>query len=233
MTLPCKFRRLCLSLALTFCVGCADGPFGLAKYNPMLRDEWKKDEEFGVTNHQKIEELAALQKQAPQLSPDDQQRLSQELADLIRKENNVPLCIAAVRTLSAFPTQASLDGLKFAATHSDPDVRAAACEGWRRKGGAEAVAALAEVLGSDTDLDVRMVAARDLEAFPAPGAIQALGMALDDTDPALQHRAVRSLKVVTGKNFGDSVPAWREYVRDGNPQPAAEQSIAQRLRNLF
>ena len=233
MTLSYKFRRLWLGLSLTFCIGCADGPFGLARYNPMLRDEWKKDEEFGVTNHQKIEELAALQKQAPQLSTDEQQRLSQQLVELIRTENNAPLCIAAVRTLSAFSTQASLDGLKYATTHSDSDVRAAACEGWRRKGGPDAVLALAEVLGSDTDLDVRMVAARDLEAFPDPAAIKSLGVALDDTDPALQHRAVQSLKSVTGKNFGDSVPAWREYVRDGNPQPAAEQSIAQRLRNLF
>lgn len=229
----CKFRRLWLGPLLTLCVGCADGPFGLARFNPMLRDEWKKDEEFGVTNHQKIEELIALQQQASQISPAEQQRLSQELADLIRRENNVPLCVAAVRTLSEFPTSASLEGLKYATTHSDPDVRAAACEGWRRKGGPDAVLALAEVLGSDTDVDVRIVAARDLEAFRHPAAINALGLALDDTDPALQHRAVQSLKTVTGRNFGDSVPAWREYVRDGNPQPAAEQSIAQRLRNLF
>ena len=40
-----KFRRLWLGPLLTLCVGCADGPFGLARFNPMLRDEWKKDEE--------------------------------------------------------------------------------------------------------------------------------------------------------------------------------------------
>jgi hypothetical protein len=63
--------------------------------------------------------------------------------------------------------------------------------------------------------------------------VQALGIALDDADPALQHRAVQSLERVSGEDFGDSVPAWRQYVR-GEPVNAPEPpSIAERFRELF
>jgi hypothetical protein len=42
-------------------------------------------------------------------------------------------------------------------------------------------------------------------------------MALDDPDPALQRRAVESLRQVTGRDFGNDVVAWRTYVQGGEP----------------
>jgi hypothetical protein len=39
--------------------------------------------------------------------------------------------------------------------------------------------------------------------------------------------------VVTGKDFGNSVPAWQQYVRTGAVDPSAVPSLAERLRELF
>jgi hypothetical protein len=80
---------------------------------------------------------------------------------------------------------------------------------------------------------VRIAAARELENFRTPEVIPALGVALDDSDPALQHRAIRSLKVVTGKDFGNSVPAWQQFVRTGEIQASEVPSLAERLREWF
>jgi hypothetical protein len=52
---------------------------------------------------------------------------------------------------------------------------------------------------------------------------------LDDPDPAMQYRAVMSLRQVTGQNFGNDVARWKAYVK-GEPPPASKPvSIANRL----
>lgn len=213
--------------------GCAEAPFGLARLNPMLVEEWKKDEQYGPTFHTKMEELQALATAAPTLPPAEQQRLSAELQSMVRTEKNPLMIRQLVRTLAAFPTETSLDGLRLATEHSDPDVRVVACEGWRMKGGREGLEQLAKMLSSDTDVDVRIAAAREISAFKDPIAVQALGAALDDTNPALQHRAVQSLKLVTGRDMGDNVAAWREYVASGGAKPVESVSWTEQLRSFF
>jgi hypothetical protein len=57
-----------------------------------------------------------------------------------------------------------------------------------------------------------------------------LGEALADTDPAMQYRAVLSLKQITGKDLGDDVHRWQQYVKGELPE---EPSWAERIRRLF
>jgi hypothetical protein len=86
---------------------------------------------------------------------------------------------------------------------------------------------------SDGDLDVRIAAARELGKFEDRAAVQSLGAALDDPDPALQRRAVESLRRISGEDFGNSVPAWRQYVR-GEPVDQPEPpSMVQWLLTYF
>lgn len=228
-----RLRFLVAALLCLGVVGCLEGPLKLGRYNPIYREEWKKDQQYGPSMHDKLEELVALRAAATRLSAAEQQKKSAELLQYFQNERNPTLASAMVRTIAAFPTPESSEALRLASNHSDPDVRVAACDGWGRKGGAEALETLARMLGSDTDADVRIAAARDLENFRDPGAVQALGLALESNDPALQFRAVSSLKRVTGKDYGDSVPAWREYVQSGQVKPADAPSFAERFRSWF
>jgi hypothetical protein len=93
--------------------------------------------------------------------------------------------------------------------------------------------ALGNAVGGDSNLDVRIAATRALQNFKEPAAIHALSIALDDRDPALQKVAMESLHESTGKDYGMSVVAWREYVKGGNPAPPPGPSIASRLQELW
>jgi HEAT repeat protein len=94
------------------------------------------------------------------------------------------------------------------------------------------VALLSETLRGDVDGDVRLAAAQALGETKNPAAVAALGEALADTNPAMQYRAVLSLQQATGKNFGDSVERWQQYVKvERREQPAP--SLAQRPGNSF
>lgn len=226
----CSAASLGLACLLT---GCADGPFGLARYNPVLVDEWKQDDKYGVSFHQRLEEMQEWEAAAASYDAGRQQEISRQLHEVIRSEGNTTLVAQAVRTQAAFPTEAALESLRGAMGHPQADVRVAACRAWGRRGGPEAEETLARVLNSDTDADVRMEAARELRRFRSPTSVQALGLALDDTNPALQHRCVESLKEVTGRNYGNDVGAWREYVASGQARPADAPSLAERLRSYF
>ena len=59
----------------------------------------------------------------------------------------------------------------------------------------------------------------------------ALGEALADSDPAMQYRAVLSLKQTTGKDLGNSVERWQQYVKGEQPEPAPRWPSA--IRSLF
>jgi HEAT repeat protein len=80
-------------------------------------------------------------------------------------------------------------------------------------------------------MDVRLAAARALGETRSPAAVPALGEALSDTNPAMQYRAVQSLKMTTGQDLGDKVDRWQRYVK-GEPT-GPPPSLAERLGNMF
>jgi hypothetical protein len=81
----------------------------------------------------------------------------------------------------------------------------------------------------DADIDVRLAAARALGKLKNPASVSALGLALDDDNPAMQFRAMQSLKAVTGKQF-ETVKEWREYLHG---EKTESPSVWARLRRLF
>lgn len=227
--------RLLCSLAVLSCAalatGCVDGPApGLASYNPWVTKDWKEDEKYATTYHTKVQQLAELRGRAPTLPPEEQQRLSTELAVEVQREKAVVMRSEIVRTLSAFPTQQARAAIQLAANDADPYVRRAACIALAQTPDADALQILSQTLANDTDTDVKIVAARELSKFRDPQAAQALATLVDDNNPALQQTAMDSLRTVTGKDYGYSASAWREYMQGGTPTPPPAPSIAQRLR---
>ena len=117
---------------------------------------------------------------------------------------------------------------------NDPDalVRIAACDAWVEIGGDDAIRHLANRFRSDEDIDVRIHAVRDLGSLGNEAAIPVLAEALEAPDPAIQFRAVASLKEVSGRDLGNDVNAWREWAVD----PSAyreEWSVAEVWRQIF
>lgn len=219
-----------VTLLLAALIGCADGPF----YQLWYRKEWLADEKYGPTFHTKLGDLAELRAGADVLTPQEQTRYAVEINRVLPDDPSPVYRAELVKTLAAFSVPAAREGLRVAVSDEEPSVRIAACKAWGEVGDREALETLGKMIGSDSNRDVRMAAARELADFADPAAVQALGLALNDPDPALQHRAVQSLESVTGKDFGGSVPAWREYVQGGNPTINQDgPTIAERLRRLF
>ncbi len=188
----------------------------------------------GITSPaDRIAQLRELAGQGQKSSPDQQQRTVEELATAIRTEADPMIRAEIVRTLGEYPTERSKAVLSAALADPDEDVRIAACRAWAKRGGAEAVEVLGRVLAEDADVDVRLTAAWALGQSKEPTAVAALEPALADQDPAMQYRAVLSLRKITGQNFGNDVRRWQQYVRGETPQPAEPVSIANRLRQLF
>ena len=215
-------------------IGCADGPMPyLMSLNPKMRQQWEADEAYQPTLHRQMAEVDALRASAGTLSAAQQRHWSGELTHIVQTHDNPLLRAAAIDTLAEFAVPESNDGLRVGLKDADATVRRAACAAWGRRGDQEAVRLLSETLGSDTDPDVRIEAARALGRFRDPIAYQALGLALGDKDPALQYRAVESLKRSSGKDFGNNLDAWQKFAQGQDPGPEYVPSVAERIRKFF
>lgn len=224
---------LAASIAAVCLGGCSGDPFmDLVSLNPWRREEWEADEQFGMNPHTRLHELDLLCERAAGLPSDEQERVSKDLAIQLRDEKNAMFRARMVRALGEMKTASAREALTTASTDPSSTVRIAACDAWGRQRGPQALEALAQIVGSDTDLDVRMAATRALGSLEDPGAVRPLGLVLDDADPALQHRAMLSLREVSGQDYGLDVAAWRQFARGEQPQYEAP-SVAERLRELF
>ncbi len=225
---------LLICLATPVLTGCVQGQYyGIAALNPYTRKQWTEDEKMGPTFHQQMAELRDLKKSARSLGPAEQSRIASQMTELVRNDENPLIRAGSVRVLGEIANVAALPGIQAASVDPEAQVRIAACEAFGRRGDADAAQALALLSSNDDDTDVRLAAIAALGNCQQQQAVQALSVALDDSNPAIQNRAVQSLKSSTGESLGDNVAVWRAYVH-GEPspvQPAA--SIADRIQRIF
>jgi HEAT repeat protein len=215
--------------ALNFCAGCAEGPLsGVGGLTPWVRQQWAEEERYAQSLYGRRDQLRMLAARAKSLPVDQQEQVSRELAASLESEPIGLVRIEVVRALAKFPTATAAGALRAAAKDQDPDVRIAACQAWAERRQPDGVAVLQEVLGSDTDQDVRLAAARALGSLGDAAAVPALGLALDDPDPAMQYRAVQSLRAVSDRDFRLDVNAWRQFARGGNPPAGDGTSVVER-----
>ncbi len=180
------------------------------------------------TPAEEIEELRELAEKIPSQSSEEQNRTAADLAQRYRNESDPLIRIELLLAISRCGAPAAGETLRAGLSDSDRDVRVAACLGWGNHGGPGAVAQMSEAIRKDSSVDVRLAAGRALGQLGGDDAVAALRPALDDPDPALQYRAMQSLREITGKDFGDNVVSWREYIR-GEAAPA-EISLVERMK---
>ncbi len=220
---------LLLGLSLLLAAGCAGS-----------RDQfsfWPKEKKKGppgvVSPTEQLVMLRELAKKSESRTPQQKQQISALLVSMYGKETDPLLRAEIVRTMRKFPSPEAISIAQGALKDSDSDVRVAACEALGRMGGQDAVVRLSEALRGDVDADVRMAAARALGDTRDPSSMVALSTALDDKDPAMQYRAMASLKNVSGQDLGNDVRVWQQYVKGETPQSQPPTSIAERLRHMF
>jgi HEAT repeat protein len=189
-------------------------------------------EEYGPTADQRIKTLAEDAKKARAGSSHEQSEFTHGLVAEMLAEHDPRVRCKILETAADFDTVPATAICKGAMDDPDERVRMAACRAWAKRGGPEAVQLLATRYQTDAELDVRLRALRELGQLKDKAAIPVLARALEDSDPAVQYRAVAALKQVSGRDLGDDVNKWREWAADPEGS-GAEWSIAEAFRKFF
>ena len=214
--------------------GCHDGPlYGLKVVNPYYSmKQWKEDEKYGLTDHQRREELSKLVTSMPRLSKQRQAYWLDQHNKIMEHDESPEMrriaVMAAGQLNDATADNIVREGLK----DESVKVRMACCETLGNRTDAEATRMLAEAAGSSTDQDVRKAAFVALGKHKGPLATDALKLALEDRDPATQDIAMSSLRKSTGKNYGSDPEVWIAALQG---KEVAEQPVrfAERIENLI
>jgi HEAT repeat protein len=225
-----KRRIVLVALGLLTIVptGCADMPAWVPFQGP------RSDVLPGVvTPAEKISQLRKLSDDAGKSDQPTKHKVVEQLVTSIRTETDPLIRVEIIRTLGNYPDPAADQVLTSALSDPDSDVRITACDSWGKRGDVQAAALLTPLLASDVNRDVRLAAARALGKVKNQQAIDALGDVLTDSDPAMQYRAVLSLREITGQDLGSNVDHWRQYVKDGQAKPAQPASMADRFKRMF
>ncbi len=223
-----RIRTIVLGILALLLPGCADMPAWVP-----FQGARSDDLPGVVTPAAKIAQLKKMSSEAAKTDQETRHRVVGQLVAAIRSETDPLIRAEIIRTLGDYPDPAADPVLKAALNDPDADVRIAACEAWGKCGNAQAAELLAPILSTDVSQDVRLAAARALGKIKDPQAVAALGDALTDSDPAMQYRAVLSLKEITGQDLGNNVERWRQYVKEGHPLQAQPTSMAERMRKIF
>ena len=155
-----------------------------------------------------------------ELVPDEQkEQYARTLSTLVREETDCVMRREAVLAISRFKVPITADTLRAAAKDPDRDVRESLCTAWQNYGGETAVTEIIQILGNDSDLDVRHAAIEALGNLKDERAIVALEVPLVDTDPALRHYTVQALQKITGLSTTDHAE-WVAYCQARHPDTA-------------
>jgi len=211
-------------------VGCAEGPmWRLGRYNPWVVKKWEAENEYALSLDAKRTTIRSLGRSASRLDRLDSEQSVARLSEILR-EDDLPLArIEAARALGQCRHDRAVAALVGGLQDEEKEVRIAVCTALAETGSEKAISPLATSLGSETEASVRLAAARGLGEFRNPAAVQALVTVLDDRSPALQYRAIESLRKSSGEDFGGDVDQWRAFARGDVPASAPQSRFARML----
>ena len=164
---------------------------------------------------------------------EDQRKITNQLARQIQIEPDPLVREIIIETIANFRTPLAQQVLQAGLHDEESAVRIASCHGLGLQGDPAAVINLEKTLRGENDQDVRLAAAEALGSIKTPDSIQALSIALEDRDPALQFVAVESLKSISGQAFGGDVRAWQQYAN--GEAPAIQErpvSLGEKIRKV-
>ena len=200
-------------IAIGLFPGCAEGPlWRMGRYTPWAQNQWAEEEKIADTLFSQKKDMIAKVDAAVGAPVEQQQEVAYELSEIASRSPVLLLRLHAVDQLGRLKCPAAVDALANAAQDGNFDVRLAAIKSFEKLPASTAIPHLQSMVGGDTNIDVRLAATRALGKFQGNRAVSAIGLALNDSDPALQLRAAESLQAVTGESFGRDIPKWQQYV---------------------
>jgi hypothetical protein len=229
-----RLSVIALVLGAAMLSGCAAPKSGLlAQWNPFHKDDVYDERQYGPTIDERLAEIRHTGERAESMRPEERDQLAQQFGARLQHETSPSMKMELIRGLGKLQTPMADAALRMALSDPDPGIRRTAVEAWGTRRSEMAIEVLSQTLSSDTDLDVRMAAARALGNYSDRTAVESLGIALDDPNPALQYRAIESLRTATGKDYGGDVAAWRQVVKGIEPTNFEHPSIVQRWLNWY
>jgi hypothetical protein len=229
-----RLSMIALWLVAAMLSGCAAPKSGLlAQWNPFHKDDVYDERQYGPTIDERLAEIRQTAERAESMRPEERDQFAQQFATGLQHESSPAMKMELIRGLGKLQTPMADASLRMALADADPAIRRVAVETWGTRRSEQAIEVLSQTLSSDTDLDVRMAAARALGNYSDRAAVESLGVALDDPNPALQYRAIESLRTATGKDYGGDVAAWRQAVKGIEPTNFEHPSIVQRWLNWY
>jgi len=202
-------------------LGCAEGPlWQTGKFAPWARNQWAEEEKIANTIFTRKNEMNRMVATAKNGTMEQKQMAAENLSETIHRDPILLMRLHGVKLLGELDSPAAIETLTSASKDHNSDVRIAAIQSWSKMPGEVAISQLQEIIGSDTDVDVRLAATRALGNYQGLRAVEALSFALDDPNPALQIRATESLARATGESIGRDVQAWQRYVKQAVPPEA-------------
>lgn len=210
-------------------VGCIKGPMWRTGYaSPWARQRWADEERIAQSIYSRRDEMSAMVESANRGTDEDRRRAAEHLGQIAANDSVLLVRQEAVQLLGRIDHDAARMVLQMAAQDARTEIRMAVVFACGEGNNPEKLKILQGIIGSDADIDVRLAATRALENYQGPEAVRALALALDDSDPALQLRAIESLQVVTGEKLGTDVRAWQAYARNATEsiEPESPEQIA-------
>ena len=182
------------------------------KYAPWVRSKWSEESKIADTLFIRKQRMTESVDRVINAPVEQQQAVAEELSEIVHRDPVLLLRLHGVKLCSQLSCPAAIQTLEDASRDYNADIRIAAIKAWEKKPAESALPQLQEIIGSDTNVDVRLAATRAIGSFSGRQAVEALSLALNDPDPALQIRATESLQSATGEPLGRDVLAWQDYV---------------------
>jgi HEAT repeat protein len=130
------------------------------------------------------------------------------------------------RTLGELERPEGREAIIKACEDDEPIVRAEACRALGHLGTAEEVPVLTRHMTSDTAIDCRIAAIEGLGTLKIASPLIELQLVdgMEDEDPAVRVASLRSIRAISGEDFGPEAAPWRKYVvalleREGKTPP--------------
>lgn len=184
------------------------------------------------TPSMRVDAIRQFAERSTRVDSPEQRKLTDQLARQIQIEPDPLVRLAVVQTVAEFRTPLAQQVLEAGLNDDDKAVRVACCQLLGNRGEVSSVPHLAAVLRSESEVDVRLAATSALGKIKSPESMQALAVALEDRDPAMQYVGVESMKSVTGKDYGPNVEAWRQVATGSGAPPEYAPSVAERVRGM-